>query len=146
MTGYSRWYTRCWLLLCYSSVRRPLYSDLCHLTASTERHGELWWTWNRSCFDDVPEDLGSGFLSFFLQITAQINMLALADPEQATASESHPPGNCLHCHCLSSLSALCWKRCLKLIAAARLTGLKGLYFRPTTVTTQCGQHTSQTLD
>lgn len=54
-----------------------------------------------------------------------------------------PPGNCLRCHCLSSLSALCWEYCLKLMAAARLTGLKGLYFRPTTATTQCGKHTSQ---
>lgn len=39
-------------------------------------------------------------------------------------------GNCLRCHCLSSLSALCRERCLELMASPRLTGLKGFYFRP----------------
>ncbi|KAI4814910.1 hypothetical protein KUCAC02_005086, partial [Chaenocephalus aceratus] len=49
-------------------------------------------------------------------ITAQINRLALADPEQAMPPEPHPPpppGARSHCHSLSSLSALC----LKLMAA-----------------------------
>lgn len=50
---------------------------------------------SRHCPDDVSEVLGSGFLALFRQITAQINTLVLADPEQAMPSEPPP--------CLSSL-------------------------------------------
>lgn len=89
--------TYSWLLLCYSSVWPWLvslsaYSSLCCLTAGTERQGELWRTWNRNCFDDVPEVLRSGHSVLFLQITAQINTLALADPKQAMPPESNPQG------------------------------------------------------
>lgn len=53
------------------------------LSKNRHRH----WTWNRRHVDDAPEVLGSGFLSLSLQITGQINMLALTDPEQVK-----PPG------------------------------------------------------
>lgn len=46
---------------------------------------------SRHCSDDVSGVLGSGFLALFRQITAQINTLVLADPEQAMPSEPPPP-------------------------------------------------------
>ena len=106
---YPRCYTRCWLLLCYSSVLLSLSLLLqkcvcvcvcvcacvcvCVCVSVREQgRSELRRTWNRSCFDDVPEVLGSELLSFSLQITAQINTLALTDPQQAMPLESHPQG------------------------------------------------------
>lgn len=56
-------------------------------------------------------------------------------PRASDALRVPPPGPaCIAAVCLS-LSTVCWESCLKLMAAARLTRLKQLYYRPTTTTT-----------
>lgn len=133
------------LLPCCSSV--GLLSPGSALSAVWEQswkwHGELWRTWNRRCFDDVPEVFGVGHHVLFPSDYCPDKYVGDAWPGASDAPGVSPLGNCLHRYCLSSLSALCLESSLKLMASARPTTLKGFYFRPITATRT--EHTKQKL-
>lgn len=80
------------LLFISSPLSLLLFSLSLSLALSLLSESALWPTWNRSCFDDVPEVLGSAIPSLFLQITVQINTLAPADPQWEMPPEARPSG------------------------------------------------------